>query len=857
MARLTIIISVLLLNFAAFTQPAYASKKSKLAKLELTIPKDSTDKALGAITKDAVTQKGLFTVYFNEKTGKMHLEIPDSAFQKTYMLSSRISSTSDDNDFVAGQMNVTPLLIRFSNDGRNVYMHSIQTMNTIDPADPMASAFGKNNIDPIIKGFKIAAKNGSSVVIDVTSFFGGNEKCISPIKDDNPISKLLGGSKALKGTFQSEASTISEVKTFEENIEIKSVLTYRTSGTIEKPYTVGVHRSLFVLPDNPMSMRLQDNRVGYFYNDKNIFTTNADRIEQKTYIHRWRVEPQDSDLTRYYNGELVTPKKQIVFYVDSAFPEKWKATIKAGIEEWNHAFEAAGFKNVVVAKDYPKDDANFDPDNMRYSCFRYIATQTANAMGPSYVDPRTGEILSADVIWYHNIVSLLHNWRFIQTGVVDPRARATTFDDDLMLESIKYAASHEVGHTLGLMHNMGASYSYPIESLRDAKFTQEYGTTPSIMDYARNNYVAQPGDVERGVKLTPPDLGVYDVYAINWGYRLIKGATTPESEKPTLDSWIKAKADDPMYEFGAQQMFSTIDPTDQTEDLGDDHIKAGDYGIANLKVLINNLEDWMLEEGQRYEQIEKTYMEITKQYGRYVRHVMPYVGGIRFEEIRQGDNKTTGKHYIDKAQQVRAMKWLLDQARTYDSWLTPASLIGKLEIDMNVNIKLRKQIVSSLLNSATLYRIKEGGNIDPKNNYVIDDYVADVTNAIFKAPTAGKLSDVEIDLQSAAVDLLINNSGLVQKASSSKSLSDYQEFCIDMDMPSLPCNYTNHDVEQSFTRINFGVSTLSTTEMGAIMTSCLKKVLQKCKAYSAATTGITNGFYSFQIIKIETALSNK
>jgi hypothetical protein len=857
MVRLTILISVILLNFIAFTQPAFSAKKKKVDKLELALPKDTADKALKTITKDAITQKGLFTVYFNEKSGKLHLEIPDSAFRKTYMLSSRISSTSDDNDFVAGQMNVTPLLIKFSTDGRNVYLHSVQTMNTVDASDAMASAFTKNNIDPIIKGFKIAAKNGSSVVIDVTSFFGGNEKCISPIKEDSPISKLLGSKSSLKGTFQAEASTISEVKTFEQNIEIKSVLTYRTSGTIEKPYTVGVHRSLFVLPDNPMAMRLQDNRVGYFYNDKNIFSTNADRIESKAYIHRWRVEPRDSDMTKYLKGELVEPKKQIVFYVDSAFPEKWRPTIKAGIEEWNRAFEAAGFKNVVVAKDYPTDDPNFDPDNMRYSCFRYIATKTANAMGPSYVDPRTGEILSADVIWYHNIISLLHNWRFIQTGVVDERARATTFDDDLMLESIKYAASHEVGHTLGLMHNMGASYSYPIESLRDAKFTQEFGTTPSIMDYARNNYVAQPGDLEKGVKLTPPDLGVYDIYAINWGYRLIDGATTPESEKATLDSWIKAKADDPMYEFGAQQMFSTIDPTDQTEDLGNDHIKAGDYGIANLKVLLANLESWMLEEGQRYDQVEKIYMEITKQYGRYIKHVMPYVGGIRFEEIRQGDNKTTSKHYIKKTEQVRAMKWLLNQARTYDAWLTPASLIGKLELDMNVNIKLRKQIVTSLLNSATLYRIKEGGNIDKVNNYVIDDYITDVANAIFKAPTAGKLDDAEIDLQSSAVDLLISNSGLVQKSSSSKSLDEYQEFCMAMDEPTIKCSHYADAAECGFTRVNFGVSTLSSTEMGAIMTSCLKKVLQKYKAYSATTTGITNGFYNFQIIKIEKALSNK
>jgi len=484
-------------------------------------------------------------------------------------------------------------------------------------------------------------------------------------------------------------------------------------------------------------------------------------------------------------------------------------------------------------------------------------------------DPRTGEILGADVIWYHNILDLVHNWRFTQTGAVDPRVRKPVFDDNVMHESLTYVAAHEIGHCLGLMHNMGASYSFTLDNLRDPAFTQKYGTTPSIMDYARNNYVAQPGDYERGVRLTPPPVGVYDLYAINWGYRLIPGADTPEKEKATLDRWIAEKANDPMYEFGAQQFMGLCDPTDQTEDLGNDHLKAGDMAISNLKIIMNNLEDWAGEPGEDYELLADKYKAMCSQYLRHVGHVYPYIGGVEFKEIRQdAGKKQAQRNFIPKAKQRQAMKWLLNQARTCD-WMVPASLVAKFEEPYQFKDKMQRNVVACLLLSANLQSIKEGGELDPVLNYTLPEYIDEAYDGIFEATKAGrKLNHTERNMQQAAIDAMTTYSGLKPKTSSKSSKSfdsvtdEFEMTQALATMPEFPCGFApdfdNLDGDRSFFRILMNRNTLPVSELRPLMTSLLRKTQTLYKSRRATTTdAATRDFYDYQILTIQRTLDGK
>lgn len=733
------------------------------------------------IKKATETQKGLFTIYRTKE--ELYFEIADSVLDKDMLMAVRVSEVSENNKIEAGRMLRDPILIRFAYRNGSIAIRMPQTRNVVKKDETnIKQSFWRNNISPIMETFSIEAVNPDSTgyVIKVTDFFSKEIPFVSPFHD-----------RAKPGKYESSGSYIDEIRVFPKNIEISAYLAY-TKKT--RPFLAKLNRSIVLLPEEPMPMRLHDRRIGFYTLSKRVYSSKTNRLESKKYIKRWNIRPKPEDMDKYFAGELVEPEKPIVYYYDNSFPEAYKKYIKEGIECWQPAFEAIGFKNAIIAKEYPENDPDFHSEDIRYSCIRYITSSNANAMGPSWIDPRTGEIIQAGVLFYHNVVKLIHDWRFVQTAAVDEDAREKIYSDELMGELIRYVIAHEIGHTLGQEHNMRGSYAYPVDSLRSPTFTEKYGSTASIMDYARNNYVAQPGD---GVTwLSPPKLGPYDYFSIKYGYKLIRGVEKPEDEYATLNRWLVEKMDDPVYIFGEQTMGIPVDPASQQEALGDDAIKATKYGIANAKVIMKNLIDWTAEKGKDYEYTKEIYDEILKQYNRYIYHLLPYIGGSHIYYPVHGQNLNQFEP-IPKAKQKQALTYFFECIRDEANWLITDELEQKIGFHKKEIYKEQLKKLDWLMGKAIFVRFELYGKLAKgESAYTPAEYMKDLHLIVWQEALSGKpINDFEKQLLTGYVNNLSSLSSVSDNGKGKSKYRFYQEPFISENMNTISAN-------QNLERIN-------------------------------------------------------
>ena len=733
-------------NTAKKAAEAEAAKKATIKPKPKPPKKGAIQPYAKVITKDAKTDKGLFTVHQIDE--KYFYEIPDSLFEREMLMVTRIAKTASGIGFGGGKQNTQ--VLRWQKKGKKVVLRVVSYNVVAADSLPVHEAVVNSNFEPILYTFPIKAfsKDSLNTVIDVTDLFNKDVKALGFPQSRRRQYKIT--------RLDANKSFIESVKSYPLNIEARHVKTYAagsppsnsSTGTI----SIEINNSMILLPKTPMKRRYFDQRVGWFARGQVDYGLEDQKSKTVRYLDRWRLEVKDEDLAKFKRGELVEPKKQIVYYIDRATPKKWRKYIKQGIEDWQVAFEAAGFKNAIIAKDPPtvEEDPEWTPEDVRYSVVRYLASPIPNANGPHVSDPRSGEILESDINWYHNVMTLLQNWFFVQTAAINPEAQTTKFKDEVMGELIKFVSSHEVGHTLGLPHNMGSSVAYKVDDLRSAEFTQKYGTAPSIMDYARFNYVAQPED--KGVALMP-NIGVYDKYAISWGYRPILNAETAEDEKKTLDGWILEHAGDPMYRFGRQQ-FGVIDPSSQTEDLGDDAVKASMYGIANLKRIVPNLIKWTAEDGKNYDDLQSLYGQVLSQYNRYMGHVASNIGGV-YEYFKTYDQEGAVYTHVNKAKQKESLAFLQKQLFNTPNWLIDSNIFNKIESAGNVERirRFQTRTLNNILDFGRMARMIENETTNGNKAYSLLNMMQDLRRGLWSELRTGRSIDTyRRNLQRAYID---------------------------------------------------------------------------------------------------------
>lgn len=720
------------------------------------------------ITAKAITDAGMFAVH--KIDDRYYFEIGDSLLGRDILVVNRISKAaagmrSGFFGFAGDQIGQN--VIRFEKGPNNkVFLRTISYAEYAkDSTSPMFTAVTNSNVQPIAASFDVKAysKDSAGRVIDVTDYING----------DNDVFFFSSATKSSGriGGLQADKSYISGVKSFPTNIEISTVKTYARmpatpgqggAGGGFAPQarggnlTVELNSSLVLLPKVPMQPRYFDPRVGFFAVGYTDFDANPQGVESIRMIKRWRLEPKDEDMEKYKRGELVEPKKPIIFYIDPATPKKWVPYLIQGVNDWQVAFEKAGFKNAVMAKTAPtkEEDPEWSLEDARYSAIVYKPSDVANASGPSISDPRSGEIMESHINWYHNVMRLIHDWYFVQCSPLDPDARKMVFDDELMGQLIRFVSSHEVGHTLGLRHNYGSSSTVPVEKLRDKAWVEANGHTPSIMDYARFNYVAQPEDKISRAGLFPR-IGDYDKWAIEWGYKLFPQYKDADAERPYLNKWVIEKLKDNRLWFGTET--NPDDPRSQREQVGDDGVKGAFYGIKNLQRIIPNLEAWTKEENKDYSNLARMYREVTSQFRMYMSHAAKYVGGI-METPKTVEQAGPVYEIVSKAKQREAVEFLNKQLFATPTWLINQDIFSKTGITATSTISaLQDATLNTLLSNRTLGKLIEVEAAQGASAYGILDLFGDMKKGIFtELPTRAKIDVYRRNLQKSYVASLIN-----------------------------------------------------------------------------------------------------
>nr|WP_315224649.1 zinc-dependent metalloprotease [uncultured Flavobacterium sp.] len=818
--------------------------------------KNSKGKKYADLVKQGVFKKGLFNT-IQVKTD-LYLEIHDSLFQREFLVVNKLSNVPlpvNDAGLNKG-MNYENKIITFHKDliAKKIWVKSSVPQVSSPAGDAITTSVHNNFSESIIEVFDIETKNNdsTSIIIKANKVFDGKQKSFNDV-----LSNIGFG-----GSVKSELSYIENVKTFPKNIVVKSQLTTSVSeGGPALSVTLGVTSNIILLDKVPMRPRFADNRVGYFSEKHWYFSDNQQAMRERELITRWRLEPKKEDIEKYKYGELVEPKKPIVYYIDPSTPKQWRSFIIQGVRDWQVAFEKAGFKNAIIAKEPTEEDTDFDIDDVRYSVITYVASQKSNAMGPAVVDPRSGEIIESDIIWWHNVMTSLQSWMRIQTGAIDPKARGNKFTDEHMGEAIRFVSSHEVGHTFGLKHNMGASFAYDVESLRSKDFTAKMGgTAPSIMDYARYNYIAQPED---HVEAITPKIGEYDKYAIDWGYRWY---ADEKEEEAALNNLITKHQDDPLYFYGEQQDGnSAIDPRSQSEDLGNDAMKAGEYGLKNLKKVVAKILDWTYEKDASYYETGKLYIGAIGQWNLYNYHVLSNLGGIYLNTTVHGDNKASYVA-VPAAIQKKAVAYLLKNSITIPDWLFFNPILDKTNplkdsplgpyeyTPYTLARELQCGILYSMLSDDRLLRITENElfqrNAIKEDIFTVTQLFKTLRQNIFAATIQNKsLTIMERMTQKNYVDVLIvSTSKLFEKTEPKKALEIEES----LTMPHL-C----HAINESKMARNINQSSLKrVSEVTSDKKGELNQILQLLKMKRNIGNQETRNHYFDLIQRIERALNN-